>query len=222
MIVQLVSTAVCLSHVFKIIVTNTSLSSLPTALNKDQLIKSGSAKILVFFYWPRVLGKRQSGKQAFFINMWQTDPMTLDASPLKTASPCPACLVLAVVLEHVIPHTKATLLWCSPHRNHSSYLPVSASLAKAIFLIFVLSSMWLWGYQETCGCLCLGTLPLASTLHEQSVHGLLADFTDLHLLDWLCACSQASQAVSLGHRFQQGCTWMDSMHSIAICPIFFF
>lgn len=148
--------------------------------------------------------------------------MTLDASPLKTASPCPACLVLAVVLEHVIPHTKATLLWCSPHKNHSSYLPVSASLAKAIFLIFVLSSMWLLGYQETCGCLCLGTLPLASTLHEQSVHGLLADFTDLHLLDWLCACSQASQAVSLGHRFQQGCTWMDSMHSIAICPTFFF
>lgn len=127
-----------------------------------------------------------------------------------------------MVLEHVIPHTKATLLWCSPHRNHSSYLPVSASLAKAIFLIFVLPRMWLWGYQETCGCLCLGTLLLASTLHEQSVHGLLADFTGLHLWDWLCACSQASQAVSLGHRFQQGCTWMDSMHSIAICPTFFF
>lgn len=97
--VQLVSTTVWLSHVFKIIVTNTSLSSLPTALNKDQLIKSGSAKRLVFFYWSCIICKRQSGNQALFISILQTDPMTLDASPLKRGSPSPACLVLTVVLE---------------------------------------------------------------------------------------------------------------------------
>lgn len=143
MIVQLVSTAVWLSP-NKIIVTNTSLSSLPKALNKYQLIKSGSAKRLVFFYSSCILGKRQSGNQTLFINTFQTDPMTLDASSLKRASPSPACLVLRVVLEDnslfkVQFHMAQLHCWCNPHRNHFSYLPVSTSLTKAIFLIFVLS-----------------------------------------------------------------------------------
>lgn len=49
--------------------------------------------------------------------------------------------------------------------------------------------------------------------------GLLADFTDLRLSDWLCACSQVSQTVPLGHRMQQGCTGIDS---IATRPVFLF
>lgn len=48
------------------IVTNTTLSSLPTVLNKDHLIKSGSAKRLLLFYWSWIQGKREVRRSSSF------------------------------------------------------------------------------------------------------------------------------------------------------------
>lgn len=150
MIIQLLYAAVWLSNGFKIIVTNTTPSSLLKALNKYHLIKRRSAKRLFLFYWyvPKAKDRtRKLGSINYYSasgTLWPWIHLLKDCLPFL----CLPYFASGVrkgsdgSFFNILIHTAQLHCWSKSHRKNFSHLSNSTFLisVKKFILIFALYS----------------------------------------------------------------------------------